>query len=66
MENKFKFIQIQDPENCSIEELEKEVTRIETLGNFFETKQLALKKFLNSKNEIPENKNNIKNIKPIV
>ena len=48
MENKFKFIQIQDPESCSIEDLENEVTRLETLGNFFETKQLALKKFLNS------------------
>lgn len=48
-ENKqYKFAQIQDPENCSIEELEKEVTRLETLGNFFETKQLALKKFINS------------------
>lgn len=43
----FKFTNI-DPENCSIDELEKEVQRLEDLGDFYETKQLALKKFLNS------------------
>ena len=49
MENKqYKFVQIENPETCSIEDLEKEVNRLEVLGNFFETKQLALKKFLNS------------------
>lgn len=49
MENKqYKFVQIENPETCPIEDLEKEVNRLEVLGNFFETKQLALKKFLNS------------------
>ena len=43
----FKFTNI-DPNNCSIEDLEKEVQRLYDLGDFYETKQLALKKFLNS------------------
>lgn len=43
----YKFCQI-DPENCSIEELENEVERLKNLGDFYETKQLALKKFINS------------------
>ena len=43
----YKFCQV-DPENCSIEELEKEVERLKNLGDFYETKQLALKKFINS------------------
>ena len=37
----FKFTNI-DPENCSLDELEKEVQRLEDLGDFYETKQLAL------------------------
>ncbi len=48
MNTKYKFTKIEDPENCPIEELEKEVERLNTLGDFYETKQLALKKFLNS------------------
>ena len=48
-ENKqYKFVQIQDPKNCPINELEKEVERLSVLGDFYETKQLALKKFINS------------------
>ena len=48
MEKKqYKFTNI-DPENCSLEELEQEVKRLSILGDFFETKQLALKKFINS------------------
>ena len=47
-QTKYKFSTIQDPENCPIEDLEKEVNRLEKLGDFYETKQLALKKFLNS------------------
>ena len=47
MESKYKFTNI-DPETCSIEELEKEVERLNVLGEFYETKQLALKKFINS------------------
>ena len=44
----YKFVQIEDPETCPIEELEKEVERLKNLGDFYETKQLALKKFINS------------------
>ena len=43
----YKFTQI-DPYNCPIEELEKEVQRLLELGDYYETKQLALKKFINS------------------
>ena len=46
--SQYKFSTISDPENCPLEELEKEVSRLEKLGDFYETKQLALKKFLNS------------------
>lgn len=45
---KYKFVQIEDPNTCSIYELEKEVERLKNLGDFYETKQLALKKFINS------------------
>lgn len=45
---RYKFAQIENPETCPIEELEKEVERLKNLGDFFETKQLALKKFINS------------------
>lgn len=44
----YKFNQIQDPENCPIDQLEAEVKRLKVLGDFYETKQLALKKFINS------------------
>lgn len=47
-DKQYKFVQIQDPENCPIDELEKEVDRLSVLGDFYETKQLALKKFINS------------------
>lgn len=47
-EKKYKFSQIQDPENCDIDDLEFEVERLKNLGDFYETKQLALKKFINS------------------
>ena len=46
-EKKYKFCQI-DPNNCTVEELEEEVERLKNLGDFYETKQLALKKFINS------------------
>lgn len=46
-EKKYKFCQI-DPNNCTVEELEEEVERLKKLGDFYETKQLALKKFINS------------------
>lgn len=45
MANKFTNI---DPNNCTIEELEAEVQRLFDLGEYYETKQLALKKFINS------------------
>lgn len=45
MANKFSTI---DPETCTIEEGEAEVKRLEALTGFYETKQLALKKFINS------------------
>lgn len=48
MSKRYKFSNIEDPETCPIEELEKEVERLYNLGNFYETKQLALKKFINS------------------
>ena len=44
----YKFVQIENPETCPIEVLEKEVERLKNLGDFYETKQLALKKFINS------------------
>ena len=42
-----KFSNI-DPYNCTIEEGEAEVKRLDALTGFYETKQLALKKFINS------------------
>lgn len=44
----YKFANIKEPETCPIEDLEKEVERLRVLGEFYETKQLALKKFINS------------------
>lgn len=43
-----KFSTIKDPYNCPIEELKTEVDRLNTLVGFYETKQLAIKKFINS------------------
>lgn len=42
-----KFLAV-DPETCTIEEGEAEVKRLQALMGFYETKQLALKKFINS------------------
>lgn len=44
----YKYSTIQDPYNCPIDELEKEVSRLTNLVDYFETKQLALKQFINS------------------
>lgn len=43
----YKFMQV-DPETCSIEEGLAEIKRLEALTGFYETKQLALKQFINS------------------
>lgn len=43
-----KFSTLTDPYNCPIEELKTEMDRLETLVGFYETKQLAIKKFINS------------------
>ena len=45
---KFKFTQLQDPENAPLEQLRDEIQRLKTLVGFYETKQLAIKKFINS------------------
>lgn len=37
-----------DPNTCSIEELEREIARMANLVGYYETKQLALKQFINS------------------
>lgn len=47
-EIELKFSNLTDPYNCPIEELKEEVERLETLVGFYETKQLAIKKFINS------------------
>lgn len=47
-EHNYIFSTISNPETCPIEDLEKEVERLKNLGDFYETKQLALKKFINS------------------
>ena len=44
----YKFSNIKDPETCPIADLENEVSRLSNLVDFYETKQLALKKFINS------------------
>lgn len=41
------FVQV-DPKTCSIEDLKKEVARLYDLTEFYESKQLAIKLFLNS------------------
>lgn len=48
MAEEYKFAEIKDPENCPIEELETEVNRLGNLVEYYETKQLAIKKFINS------------------
>ena len=44
----FKYSKLTDPENCPIEELQNEVARLKNISDFYDTKQLALKKFINS------------------
>lgn len=48
MAEEYKFAEIKDPENCPIEDLETEVHRLGNLVEYYETKQLAIKKFINS------------------
>lgn len=43
-----KFSTLSDPYNCPIEDLKAEMDKLETLVGFYETKQLAIKKFINS------------------
>lgn len=44
----FKYSHLKDPETCPIEELKLQVEELETQVGFFDTKQLAIKKFINS------------------
>ena len=44
----FKYSWLKDPETCPIEELEKQVKDLSNLVGFYDTKQLAIKKFINS------------------
>lgn len=44
----FVFSKIKDPWTCPIPELQSEVSRLDDLVGFFDTKQLAIKKFINS------------------
>lgn len=46
--SEFKYSYLKDPETCPILELEKQVADLTQKTNFFETKQLAIKKFINS------------------
>lgn len=46
-EKKYKHIEI-DPETCTKEELEKEIARLKDKSDFYDSKQLAQKLFLNS------------------
>lgn len=43
-----KFSSITDPYTCPIEDLKSEMEKLETLVGFYDTKQLAIKKFINS------------------
>ena len=47
-EIEFKYGTLKDPENCPIEELKKQISELENTVGFFDTKQLAIKKFINS------------------
>lgn len=44
----FKYSWLKDPDTCPIEELEKQVKDLSNLVGFYDTKQLAIKKFINS------------------
>ena len=44
---KSKFIEI-DPDNCSKEELYNAINECKSLSGYYETKQLAIKTFINS------------------
>lgn len=48
MEDKKRRFTDIDPYTCDLETLENEVKRLEGLSGYYETKQLALKKFINS------------------
>lgn len=48
MEDKKRRFTDIDPYTCDLETLESEVKRLEGLSGYYETKQLALKKFINS------------------
>jgi hypothetical protein len=45
---KYVFTQMRDAETVPLDELRKEIKRMKNVINFYETKQLALKKFINS------------------
>lgn len=47
-ETKRVYSKIEDPHNCSIEDLKAEVERLEGLAGFFDSQQQAVKIFLNS------------------
>ena len=47
-EIKYKFTQMRDAETVPIENLRAEVARLKSLTEFYDTKQLAIKKFINS------------------
>lgn len=44
----FKYSWLKNPEDCPIEELRKQVVDLHSRAGYFETKQLAIKKFINS------------------
>jgi len=46
--SEFKYSTLTNPETCPIEELEKQVSDLELTVSFYDTKQLAIKKFINS------------------
>lgn len=43
-----KFATLQNPEDCPLEELKAQIEDLESKVGFYETKQLAIKKFINS------------------
>ena len=43
-----KFGTLQNPDTCPIEELKAQIADLENKVGFYETKQLAIKKFINS------------------
>lgn len=47
-EIKYKFTQMRDAETVPIDELRSEVARLKSITEFYDTKQLAIKKFINS------------------